>query len=95
MPLTKSPRSRPDRGSTRSATATRGPTARYIEDKQIAVGTEKYPGSDLLIETPNGYLRNRVVIAGNRLYQVMIQGTKEIVTSPSADKFIASFEITK
>lgn len=73
----------------------KGPNGKVIEDKEITVGMEKYPGRDLLIETPSGYLRNRVVIAGNRLYQVMIQGSKEIVTSPSADKFIASFEITK
>ena len=73
----------------------KGPNGKVIEDKEVMVGTEKYPGRDLLIETSNGYLRNRVVIAGNRLYQVMVQGTKEVVTSPSADKFIASFEITK
>ncbi len=73
----------------------KGPNGKVIEDKEITVGAEKYPGRDLLIETPNGYLRNRVVIADKRLYQVMIQGSKEVVTSPSADKFIASFEITK
>jgi len=73
----------------------KGPNGKVLEDKDVMVGMEKYPGRDLLIETPSGYLRNRVVIAGNRLYQVMIQGTKEVVTSPSADKFIASFEITK
>jgi hypothetical protein len=73
----------------------KGPNGKVIEEKEITVGMEKYPGRDLVIETPNGYLRNRVVIAGKRLYQVMVQGTKEIVTSPSADKFITSFEITK
>jgi hypothetical protein len=73
----------------------KGPNGKVIEDKDVMVGMEKYPGRDLLLETPGGYIRNRVVIAGNRLYQVMIQGTKEVVTSPSADKFIASFEITK
>ena len=52
-------------------------------------------GRDLLIEKPDGFLRNRVVIAGNRLYQVMVQGPKEVVTSPSADRFIDSFEVTK
>src|SRR5439155_18196284 len=65
----------------------KGPSGKVIEDKEITVGMEKYPGRDLLIETPGGFIRNRVVIAGNRLYQVMIQGTKEVVTSPSADKF--------
>lgn len=73
----------------------KGTAGKVIEDKAVTVGTEKYPGRDLLIETPAGFLRNRAVIAGNRLYQVMVQGTKEVVTSPSADKFIASFEITK
>lgn len=73
----------------------KGPNGKVLEDKDVTVGTQKYPGRDLLLETPNGYIRNRAVIAGNRLYQVMIQGTKEVVTSPSADKFIASFEITK
>lgn len=73
----------------------KGTAGKVLEDKDVTVGAEKHPGRDLLIETPAGFLRNRAVIAGNRLYQVMVQGTKEVVTSPSADKFIASFEITK
>jgi hypothetical protein len=73
----------------------KGANGKVLEDKGVTIGAEKFPGRDVLIETPGGYIRNRVVIAGNRLYQVMIQGTKDVVTSPSADKFIASFEITK
>ncbi len=73
----------------------KGATGKVVTEKDVLVGPEKYPGRDILLETPGGYIRNRAVIAGNRLYQVMIQGTKEVVTSPSADKFIASFEITK
>jgi hypothetical protein len=73
----------------------KGESGKVHHDKDVQVGLEKYPGRDLLIEGPSGYTRNRVVIAGNRLYQVMIQGSKEVVTSPSADKFIASFEVTK
>jgi hypothetical protein len=73
----------------------KGESGKVVEDKDVTVGVEKYPGRDLLIETRNGYLRNRVVIAGNRLYQVMIQGSKEVVTSASADRFINSFEVTK
>lgn len=73
----------------------KGASGKVLTDKEIEVGMEKYPGRDLLIETPSGYIRNRAVIAGNRLYQVMIQGSKDVVTSPSADKFIDSFEITK
>ena len=66
-----------------------------LEDKELTVGVEKYPARDILIEKPSGCVRNRAVIAGKRLYQVMIQGTKEVVTSASADQFLASFEVTK
>ena len=73
----------------------KGETGKVVAESNITFGTEKYPGRDILLETPNGYIRNRVVITGNRLYQVMVQGSKDVVTSPSADKFIGSFEITK
>ena len=75
--------------------ANKGETGKVLEEKNLTVGAEKFPARDVLIETPNGCLRNRIVIAGPRLYQVMVQGTKEVVTSPSADRFLASFEVTK
>lgn len=75
--------------------ANKGPDGKIVEDKEQVVGPEKYPARDVLIEKPSGWIRNRIVIAGNRLYQVMIQGPKEVVTSPSADRFLASFEVTK
>ncbi len=75
----------------------KGEKGKVLDDREItvAVGEEKFPGRDVLLETPAGFIRNRMVIVGKRLYQVMVQGSKEVVTSPSADKFIASFEITK
>lgn len=73
----------------------KGESGKVLEEKDITLGMEKYPGRDLLIETPSGFIRNRVVIVDKRLYQVMIFGNKDVVTSESADKFIASFEITK
>ncbi|MBA4190104.1 MAG: hypothetical protein C0467_19130 [Planctomycetaceae bacterium] len=73
----------------------KGTDGKVVADKPIAVGVEKYPGRDVLIEKSEGFLRNRAVIAGNRLYQVMVQGPKDVVTSPSADRFFDSFEITK
>jgi hypothetical protein len=73
----------------------KGEAGKLIAEKDIQVGVDRYPGRDILLETPDGYIRNRAVIAGKRLYQVMVQGTKDVVTSPSADKFIGSFEITK
>jgi len=40
-------------------------------------------------------IRARVVLGEKRLYQVMVQGSKEFVTSPTADRFFESFEVTK
>ncbi|MDB5306343.1 MAG: hypothetical protein JWO38_545 [Gemmataceae bacterium] len=73
----------------------KGADGKVQTDKEIEVGAEKYPGRDLLIEKPTTFVRNRVVIAGNRLYQVLIQGPKEFVTSKDADRFFDSFEVTR
>ncbi len=73
----------------------KGESGKVVAEKDLTVGAEKFPARDIIIETPTGFIRNRVVIAGPRLYQVMVQGTKDVVTSASADKFIISFEITK
>lgn len=75
--------------------ANKGEQGKVLEEKELTLGAEKYPARDVLIQTPDGHLRNRIVIAGARLYQVMIRGQKDVVTSASADKFLASFEVTK
>jgi hypothetical protein len=74
----------------------KGEAGKVLEEKEITFGPEKYPGRDLLLQKPGSFIRNRAIFAGKRLYQVMVQSpSKEVVTSQSADKFIASFEITK
>ena len=73
----------------------KGPDGKVVEEKEVTLGAEKHPGRDVLIEKPSGFIRNRIVIVGRRLYQVMVLGSKEVVTSASADKFLASFEVTK
>jgi hypothetical protein len=73
----------------------KGTDGTVLLDKEVTVGVEKHPGRDLLIEKPTLHLRNRAVIAGNRLYQVMLQGPKELVTSKDVDRFFDSFEVTK
>lgn len=75
--------------------AIKGTDGKVLEEKSLTVGIEKFPARDVLIEKPTGCIRNRVVIAGNRLYQVMVQGPKDVVTSPSADRFLNSFEVTR
>ena len=61
----------------------------------MKIGTDKHPGRDVVIEKPTGVIRSRIVLADKRLYQVMLQGTKEFVTSPLAERFFDSFDVTK
>ncbi|MCX8138834.1 MAG: hypothetical protein N3E46_04045 [Gemmataceae bacterium] len=75
--------------------AVKGPRGKILEEKELTIGYEKYPARDLLIETPEGFLRHRIVIAGARLYQISVRGSREVVTSPSADHFIQAFEVTR
>lgn len=75
--------------------ANKGEKGKVVEEKELAIGMEKYPGREVLIQTADGYLRNRIVIAGARLYQVMVRGEKDVVTSASADRFLTSFEVTR
>ena len=73
----------------------KGTDGKVITDKAVEVGVDKHAGRDLLIEKPNLFIRNRAVIAGNRLYQVLVQGSKEFVTSKEVDRYFESFEVTK
>jgi hypothetical protein len=73
----------------------KGTDGKVHTDKEITIGADKLPGRDLVIEKPAFFIRTRVVIAGNRLYQVMVQGSKEFVTSKEVDRFFDAFEVTK
>jgi hypothetical protein len=75
--------------------AIKGEKGKVLDDKELMIGVENYPARDVLIENADLCIRNRIVIAGPRLYQVIIQGSKEVVTSASSDRFLASFEVTK
>jgi hypothetical protein len=75
--------------------AAKGTDGKVVFDKEVVVGAEKHPGRDVLIEKPLYAVRNRVVIAGPRLYQVLVQGPKDFVTGRDADRFLDAFEVTK
>ena len=44
--------------------ANKGEQGKVLEEKELTLGTEKYPARDVLVQTPDGHLRNRIVIAG-------------------------------
>jgi hypothetical protein len=56
---------------------------------------QKYPGREVTAEVPGGtMLRARIFIAGRRLYQVVVDGSKAWVNSVDREKFLDSFVIT-
>ncbi|MCS7021312.1 MAG: hypothetical protein NZU63_05755 [Gemmataceae bacterium] len=75
--------------------AVKGPRGKVLEQRDLTIGYEKYPARDLLIETPEGFIRHRIVIAGARLYQISVRGSREVVTSSSVDRFFNAFEVTR
>jgi hypothetical protein len=73
----------------------KGSDGKVISEKNLTVGPEKLPAREVVIEKPGVVLRNRIVLAGSRMYQVMIEGPKEFVISRDADRFFDSFEVTR
>ena len=63
-PRTRSRRSRPAPRLDKVRDGNKGADGKVLEDKDLTVGAEKYPGRDVLIEKPDGCIRNRIVIAG-------------------------------
>lgn len=75
--------------------ASKGSDGKVLSEKNLTIGVEKLPARDVVIEKPGTAIRTRIVLSDKRLYQVMIQGSKDLITSPSADRFLDSFEVTK
>lgn len=75
--------------------AVKGSNGKVLSEKAVEQGTEKYPAREVVIEKPDGVVRNRIVLAGSRMYQVMVEGPREFVTSADADRFFDSFQVTR
>jgi hypothetical protein len=68
---------------------------KLASEKDIKLGG--HPGREIRIEVANGkqLFRVRVYLVDQRLYQVVILGTKEQATSKEADKFLDSFRLAE
>ncbi len=63
------------------------------ETKNPLDGT-KFPGRQVQIEAESvGFVRAHMYLVGDRLYQVIVQGPKEVVTSADATKYLESFKL--
>jgi hypothetical protein len=68
---------------------------KLAREKDIKLG--KYPGREVQIEVGEGkqLFRARVYLVEQRLYQVVVCGTKEVATSKEAERFLDSFKLAK
>jgi hypothetical protein len=66
-----------------------------VNDKEIEVGREKLPGREFDVTQGKQKMRFRVVLRGDRLYQVAVIGTQAFVESKEATGFLDSFTLTK
>ena len=71
-----------------------GVGGKVLKDKEITLGMDKVPGRDIVIEKPDLHYRARIFLAGKRLYQVIVVGSRAAVTAKDADQYLDSFKIT-
>jgi hypothetical protein len=69
--------------------------AKVTSSKDITFGTSKFPGREIMGEKDTVQMHIKLVLAGDRLYQFFVIGSKEYVKSKDAEKFFESFEISK
>jgi hypothetical protein len=69
---------------------------KLVSEKEIALGKARHPGRELLVEAAGGkvWVRARIYLAGNRLYQTIASGTEEAVKARIVDRFLDSLTLT-
>jgi hypothetical protein len=68
---------------------------KILKDGELIFGKDTFPARDFFVEKPKDFRRVRIILAGPRLYQLVVFGTPSEVNSKEADQFFDSFEITK
>ena len=65
---------------------------KLVSEKDVKLG--EYPGREIRIDVAGGkrLFRVRVFLVDQRLYQVVVFGTKDEATSKESDKFLDSFK---
>jgi len=69
--------------------------AKITSSKDFEFGKEMYPAREIVGANDQLHLRIQIILAGDRVYQLLVVGPKDLTTSPDADAFFKSFEITK
>ncbi|MCE9568248.1 MAG: hypothetical protein K8U57_40125 [Planctomycetes bacterium] len=73
--------------------------AKVTKSQPTTFGKEKYPArnvtAEVKVDATTLRLRITIVLAGNRVYQVLAVGNPDVVGNAMTDKFFDSFEIRK
>src|SRR5262249_50703758 len=68
------------------------PGGKVVKEDKITIGGQ--PGRELLVDVAGKLqLRLRLVLVNNRMYQVMVTGSSEFVSSGDAEKVFSSFKL--
>lgn len=75
--------------------AAQGVKGKLINQTKIMLD-KKYPGRAIQVDAPNfGLYVSRIYLVGDRLYQIVVLGPKDVATSPEATKYLESFKLVK
>jgi hypothetical protein len=74
--------------------AVRSVKGKLLNEKDVKTGD--LAGREFQVDAPGlGVYRARMFIVGDRLYQLVVAGPKDIAQSKDADKFLDSFKVNK
>jgi hypothetical protein len=63
---------------------------------ELSISLDGHPGRELRMEAPNGpRMRVRMILVGNRLYQIGVVTPKVEMDAPEIGKFLDSFRLTR
>lgn len=65
------------------------------DPKAIEHGPDKLPGREFVVEKGKLRIRMRVVVRGERVYQVAVIGSESFTTGKEGTAFLDSFQLTK
>jgi hypothetical protein len=69
---------------------------KLVTEKKIEVGKKKRPGREILLElTEKKQYRSRIVLAGNRLFQVVALGSEGFVKGKEVEQYLNSFKLAE
>ena len=67
---------------------------KLLKSKDFTFGTRKYPSRESVVEKEGSKVRTWIIVAGLRVYVVLVAGPSDYATGKDSQAFLDSFEIT-